>query len=540
MNLSLWGYVGVFAAVSVVCFGSLRHRRRIEDPDTRRGLTALLALSGAWAAVHVGYLVAPSPTLQYAFFTAGLVAGLAAVGPWLYFCSAYTGRTHHRNTTIRRVSVATFLVVVAVKLTNPLHNWYFTAEVVSEPFSHLAIHHEPLHWVVMAFAYALSFVGVFVLFELFAQVDFDTKPLFGIVALTGLPVVFDIVTPLRTTLPDVTYSALGVAAFALGVFYLHFDQFQTVQLAGEVDDPIVVLDDEGRVHDFNQSARDLFPALSGSVGEAFETLLPDVAAAVASPDAVVSVGRNGRTEYYSVSENPFSADRSRIGRSITLTDVTEKRRHERELERTNERLERFASTVSHDLRNPLNVAQGRLALHREAHDDEHLATASNALDRMERLIEEILTLSRQGRAISETETVALSAVVDDCWEVVDTGEAAVHVESDRSLAADADRLQQLLENLFRNAIEHAGPDVTIRVGSLEEGIGFYVADDGPGIPADDCEAVFESGYSTARDGTGFGLAIVKEIADAHGWDIRATAGTDGGARFEVSGVEPAD
>jgi signal transduction histidine kinase len=159
---------------------------------------------------------------------------------------------------------------------------------------------------------------------------------------------------------------------------------------------------------------------------------------------------------------------------------------------------------------------------------------------MERLIEEILTLSRQGRAISETETVALSAVVDDCWEVVDTGEAAVHVESDRSLAADADRLQQLLENLFRNAIEHAGPDVTIRVGSLEEGIGFYVADDGPGIPADDREAVFESGYSTARDGTGFGLAIVKEIADAHGWDVRATAGTDGGARFEVSGVEPAD
>jgi signal transduction histidine kinase len=72
------------------------------------------------------------------------------------------------------------------------------------------------------------------------------------------------------------------------------------------------------------------------------------------------------------------------------------------------------------------------------------------------------------------------------------------------------------------------------VGTLGdgEGEGFVVADDGPGVPADARDRVFEYGYSTARDGTGFGLSIVEQIVEAHGWSIRLADG-DGGARFEV-------
>jgi signal transduction histidine kinase len=78
------------------------------------------------------------------------------------------------------------------------------------------------------------------------------------------------------------------------------------------------------------------------------------------------------------------------------------------------------------------------------------------------------------------------------------------------------------------------------VGSREddgERVGFYLEDDGPGIPEAECDAVFESGYSTAEDGTGFGLTIVEEIVEGHGWSIRLTEGTDGGVRFEITGIE---
>jgi signal transduction histidine kinase len=77
--------------------------------------------------------------------------------------------------------------------------------------------------------------------------------------------------------------------------------------------------------------------------------------------------------------------------------------------------------------------------------------------------------------------------------------------------------------------------VTVTVGDLADG--FYVADDGPGIDAEDPSAVFEAGYSTSVDGTGFGLSIVTEIAEAHGWQVGATESDEGGARIEITGVE---
>jgi signal transduction histidine kinase len=66
---------------------------------------------------------------------------------------------------------------------------------------------------------------------------------------------------------------------------------------------------------------------------------------------------------------------------------------------------------------------------------------------------------------------------------------------------------------------------------------FYVADTGPGVPESEREDIFEAGYSTTGDGTGFGLRIVEQIADAHGWEITVTENEQGGARFEFTGVE---
>jgi PAS domain S-box-containing protein len=216
------------------------------------------------------------------------------------------------------------------------------------------------------------------------------------------------------------------------------------------------------------------------------------------------------------------------------TDITEQKRRERELKRQNERLDAFASVVSHDLQGPLNVAAGRLELAGEECDSEHLDAVRDAHGRMEELIDDLLELARQGDPVGETESVDLGAVLPSCWETVATADATLRVETDRPIHADPNRLRQLFENLYRNAVEHGGSDVTVTVGELDDG--FYVEDDGRGIPAEEREDVFEAGYSTTDEGTGFGLSIVGEIVEAHGWTITATEGTDGGARFEITGV----
>ena len=528
------GYAAIFALSALICFGCIPRATRIDAPDIRWGLQTLLATSGGWATAHVGYLLAPTPALQEGLFVLGLIIGFAAVGPWLYFCSAYSGRTLHRNRTIRFVAVGVFVIVLSIKATNPLHRQYFSTELVATPFPHLAITHEPLHWVVMGLAYALAFIGFFMLFELFNRVSYNTKPLFVIVGLTGIPVFFDLLGATSPTILDLTYSPIGVAAFAVGVFYIYFDRFQTVRLADETADASILVDADNHVHESNTKARDLFPQLNDGVGKPLDEVVPEVSRRLTESGAIVERQQHGSSRYFALTVNPFSGNQTRLGQLITLSDITEREQYRSELERKNKRLEEFASLVSHDLRNPLTVAQGRLALARESVDNEHLEKVEQAHERIELLIEDLLVLAREGQLVDEAEVVDLAAFTEECWENVNTQAGTLINRGESIIIADQSRLRQVFENLFRNAIEHGGSTVTVTVGSLDDG--FYIEDNCPGIHEEHRDNIFDLGYSTNEAGTGFGLGIVKEIVEAHGWTIHVTEGGEGGARFEIRGV----
>lgn len=246
---------------------------------------------------------------------------------------------------------------------------------------------------------------------------------------------------------------------------------------------------------------------------------------------------DGDVRWLKTRQHPVRDDDGDLLRIIGMsTDITEQKRREETLRRQRDQLDEFASVLSHDLRNPLNVAQGRLELAREEYDSEHLDAIARAHDRMELLIDDLLALAREGVEVAEPESVELASLIENCWQSVDTAAATLVVDSDRTIQADRSRLAQLLENLFRNAVEHGGDDVTITVGDLDDG--FYVADDGPGVPETDRDQIFESGYSTNTDGTGYGLSIVQKIVDAHGWNIQATESEAGGAQFEITETKP--
>lgn len=216
----------------------------------------------------------------------------------------------------------------------------------------------------------------------------------------------------------------------------------------------------------------------------------------------------------------------------------ERQRARAQLQRERDRLEEFASVVSHDLRNPLQTATGRTELLAEEVESQHVPPLERALSRMETLIEDLLTLAREGVQVEAPADVDVATLAAGAWETTDTAGATLRVEPDRlQVRADESRLRQLLENLFRNAVAHGGDDVTVTLGGRPDRSGFYVADDGPGIPADERSEVFDAGYTTSGSGTGFGLSIVSEVAEAHGWAVSVTDADGGGARFDVTGVE---
>lgn len=245
-----------------------------------------------------------------------------------------------------------------------------------------------------------------------------------------------------------------------------------------------------------------------------------------------------RGERYRVRVAPVRADDEIIYGIAVSQNVTEQTEYRRELKRKNERLDEFASIVSHDLKSPLRVARGHLELAAEQFDSSHVTKATAAIDRGQDLVDDILTLAREGNKVDTIERVPLADVAERSWQNIDVGAASLTVDANGDVPADRNRLKQLFENLFRNAVEHGGESITVSVGETADG--FYVADTGSGIPETERDDIFEAGYSTKDSGTGFGLRIVEQVAEAHGWTVTVEESDDGGARFEITGVDSAD
>jgi len=287
--------------------------------------------------------------------------------------------------------------------------------------------------------------------------------------------------------------------------------------------------------------------------DSFENIHPEdmnyaadaMAETIEHPDREVTVEfraihKDGSTVWLEARGSNFLDDPLISGVMVNVRDITERKRREQELEERREYLQDLTSFLSHDVENQVSIIKGYTNVARQKYDQdgEEFDQIRMATDRIEQMIEKVKELAHSEQEISELEPIRLRTVVGECWDGV-TGtdtDAEVVVESDATLEADQAHLRSLLENLLGNAINHGGPDVTVRVGRLEDRDGVYVADDGAGIPEDDREQVFDTDYTTSTEGTGLGLAIVRRVADAHDWDIDIVESADGGARFEITGV----
>ena len=235
-----------------------------------------------------------------------------------------------------------------------------------------------------------------------------------------------------------------------------------------------------------------------------------------------------------------------------VRDITERKERERRLERQNKRLESFASMLAHELRNPVTIGQIYSDQLPETAAPEAVEYVRDTFDRIEDMIDVLLVLARGRDAVGESNPVVLADVAEEAWTAIETPNATLNVTTDNVVQADETYVRHLFENLLKNAVEHGstsprsqahedavdhgGRDVTVTVGDLPTG--FYVADDGVGIPEEDREAVFETGYTTAKTqgGTGVGLTFVQELAETYEWTCTVTESDEGGARFEFADV----
>jgi PAS domain S-box-containing protein len=311
---------------------------------------------------------------------------------------------------------------------------------------------------------------------------------------------------------------------------------------------VIGMDTDGRVEVWNPAATEIFgwsaqtvrgvfpPIVADEREEEFRDLLDEVRAGERITGHELTFDCNDESQFDgSLSLAPIKDETGAVSGVVAIVaDITDQKERQRKLEAKNERLDQFASMISHDLRNPLSSAKGYLDLAKTRDEEGDFEKVERAHDRMEQMIDDLLTLARVGAELEDADTVTLASLARDAWDTAQTDEASLETEipEETTVNADPDLLRNVFENVYRNAVDHNDDEVTVRVGTFNNGhSGFFVEDDGAGIDSDERDDVFDHGYSTDRDGTGFGLSIVNDIADAHDWDVSVTDGTAGGARF---------
>jgi signal transduction histidine kinase len=518
-----------------------------------------------WTTMVAVHILATDPQLLQ--WIVRLELGIATVTAtlWLVFCSQYANSDFHRQRWLHGAIAAGVVIYLSGIVFNPAGLMFRDIVLYSEPFAFASAERGPLYFLILMVPYSEALGGIVVLVQFLFSTRRGARARMLLLTLAVISIlVFNMLSILDLApVPEFEHASYGILPFTifmiLGVFRLGFLQIEPVardKLVETLDDGMVVVDDDGRIADYNPRITELVPAIEDSVGESLAAVFPELAEILAAhgemtvtTDRIRLAGDQGE-RHYSVRVSPLTREGSGgdlLGYSVLLRDITELERSRRELKRQNEQLDQFASIVSHDLRNPLSVADGfteiledDLETLADEHDleltglQERIDRIERAHDRMGAIVDDILTLTQESKSVEETEPLDFAAVAETAWANVETAEASLSIETDGTIEADRSRLLSIFENLFRNSLDHVGPSVSVTTGLIEDG--FYVADDGPGIPESEADQIFDYGHTTTAEGTGLGLSIVETMAGSHGWELRLDQRYEAGARFVFSEV----
>lgn len=554
MNLTVYLIQGSYVAATglAVAIATLLWHNR-----SKPGAVPLCVMVLAGAVWAFGLFVS---TLPWETLAVGIIpiiylgVGVSVVGTFL-FALEYTGRERFVRSSIVAVLSIHPIALVLVTAFNPRN--IFFEELDPTVATGVAQEWAIGFWIHTGYSYLLTVLVYGMILQLIIQSKQTMYRGQALSLLVGLamPLVFNAL--FVSGLVEFDTTPLGMIAlagfFTIAVLKYEFTNIAPIAREKVIDtvrDGVLVIDTDGRIIDYNPAVMSQFSLTDDPTGEQYTAMFGDYPHLEETLTALLE-GEKGETvthgdRHLHVEQTPIEDDRGRhVGWLLLVQDVTDRVQRERDLEQQIERLDQFASLVSHDLRNPMNVARGYVEQTQTTGDIDQLDKSIDAIDRMETIIEDVLTLAREGQEVTTPVETSLTDVARSAWQNVEHGEATLELQDDAIILADQSRLERLLENLFRNSLEHGIPDgrataehiVTVGIANkAQNDVWFYVADNGVGIPPADRDQVFEDGYSTSRDGTGLGLAIVRQIASAHGWEVTVTESDDGGARFEFRGV----
>ncbi|MCL9817679.1 histidine kinase N-terminal 7TM domain-containing protein [Natronocalculus amylovorans] len=491
----------------------------------------IMTLSGTfWAILYAIQLA--SPTLEGKFLAYRImhIGSLITPPAWLIFALAYTGRESWlTKKTIAAISFIPFALLVSIP-TNP-YQLAFTDVYIEFNVAQavLVTENGPLYLMHLTYSYIIIFIGV-ILLLIYAVRSPSIVRRQAILLTVGavVPTVINIihllnVPPLGSAVQiNLTPISLAFSSVFFGIAIFRYRALDLRPIASEVvisqmGDGVIVIDQNETVVEINPAAKRLFGVDDVAIGSDIQTIIdayPKLRAATEEDPHLISVANDTGMKLLQLTRSSLSIDTVTVGWVILCRDVTVQEEQRRELAAQNEQLDAFASSISHDLQTPLSVISGYATLAEETGDPTHFETIRKTVTEIETFRDELLALAKQGQTVTDPTPVQLADVVAEAADRIATDSLTIVNHADAVVLADRLRLQQVIDNLLRNARDHSTGPVIVTVRTTATG--FVVEDDGPGVPESIRESLFDVGVTTHSGGSGFGLGIVRRIVEAHG------------------------
>ncbi|AXG05540.1 PAS domain S-box protein [Haloplanus rubicundus] len=539
-----WPAVGSLAA-GVGSIALARFVVRYRDQPGATWFLGVLAAQALWCfAYGVGLLVF-DPTLRVAF-EATVWVGIVWTGlTFLAFALSYTGRGDVVSSPAFGAVVAVGVGVSLLAVTNPLHGALWTDFRLAPVFGVATVTYrlQPLAYLTLGVATLAVVASVVLLVDTFLNYGPLYRRETAAVAVSALPPGLALLAwaggvgpvPQLNLAPIMFVPHVALDAYAFGRAELFERNPTTVRAAertaiDDLADPIVVADREGRVVRLNDAARAAF------AGDAADPLDRPVSALLGldlnfdGDNDPFETRVDGERRTYAVSVSRLAdPGGTHVGWTVVLTDVTERERRRQQLEVLNR-------VLRHNLRNDAGVVHGYAEFLVDRLDDAELVRMADAIERRSAALEALGEKARTVETLVDGEPrspVAAGSLVErivaDAREATPDAEVHVDVRTDATVSVAERALAAAVENLLENAVRHhdgegierpdGGPWATVTVDRVDGALVVRVADDGPGIPDAELDAIEAGEETDLQHGSGLGLWVVHWAVATLGGDV---------------------
>lgn len=543
-----------FMIGAIISYILIYKSQKINDKHMRRSLGLLSFVAGTWALSSSLEVFIDITVAVEVFHTIGLMSSLFSVLFWLYFASAFSNKSYHTNNFYINTSFLTVFSIISLKISNSVHELYYEINIVSEPFTYVEIVHYGLNQYILLIAYISSIAGFYWIYSVFKLNTGTIKKRhrYALSIIFIAPLLTGYATLDSAILPSLNYDSFGIILSLLVIYFVipksvdDFRQTQTRNIINKLEIPMIIIDGENKLVEFNDLSKRILDLGDNNIGENLEDIYPEM-----YDKSYLKETIDIKQKSYTLTMFKIDANVSKNGpnKVIIFNNITQLQKEKDKIAKKNDQLSQFADAITHELRNTIHIADGHIEVAASQikgidNIDEHskeislnsLDIAGDIVDRVIRISEDLNELSKTGQYDSPSEqfhsfrNITKKGIkkalekedMDFDYDIIGSGQVKIH----------EDRYYTLIRKALQFAYNNQADKITFKIDDRQ----IEIYDDGNKFKEGSEDTLFEYGTASPSSQTGSILPVIKTICTAHDLEVTGVTDYEDGAKYIISNI----